>query len=131
MTKKTKAESEYLKRVFKMDSLHYIQKSDLLVGGKQMTKKKVIRQRIYKILNSCENCAMLRHDATKKKVIRQRIYKILNSCENCAIYQIYFSDAKLTTEQKDILEKELKERQRLFFNSWVIPQLKHIEIELI
>jgi hypothetical protein len=50
--------------------------------------------------------------------------QLLDQVTNGPSFSLVFSKAKLSDEQKAILEKELKANHRLWSNSWIIPKLR-------
>ena len=72
----------------------------------------------------------------KKLQIKEALERMRDSIKNCAIHSLTFlsidTDGKiqLTQEEKNILEKYIQERFKLWSNSWILPQIEFIEEEI-
>ena len=69
---------------------------------------------------------MPRVNGTKK----QRAAELLDTATRGPALDLTFTEARLTDEQKQVLEAELADRYRLWSQSWLLPELKRLVPEL-
>lgn len=61
---------------------------------------------------------------------KQRAADLLKTATEGPSYDMTFSEAGLTEDQKKAVEAELIERYKLWSGSWIIPKLKRLVPEL-
>lgn len=69
---------------------------------------------------------MSRVNGTKK----QRAAELLKRATNGPALDMTFSAAGLSDEQKQVIEAELRERYRLWSQTWLLPELNQLVPEL-
>jgi hypothetical protein len=61
---------------------------------------------------------------------KQLAEELLKTATNGPSHSLCFSRARLTEEQQQILEKELREGYELWSSSWLLPKIKRLVPEL-